>query len=185
MPRNIHRNDQRNHEASNNHSSTQQLPEWNQTQAYSQQNWWTAEAHDNYPRLGRHIVSNPNARPFSHKQIGGTNRSDPSYRRDHMPASSGIGNHHQKYKKIGLFHPNSQAVMLSSSEVKGYLLEAVEEGKRRMDEWIISEFEQASAPDRHTIIWEACPMDWQPEKTIVIPQSVNVRYPWDTTEVIG
>lgn len=75
--------------------------------------------------------------------------------------------------------------MLSSSEVREYLLQAVEEGKKRVDEWIISEFEQVSAPDRDIVIWESCPMDWQPEKTIVIPQAVTIRYPWDYAEDIG
>lgn len=75
--------------------------------------------------------------------------------------------------------------MLSSSEVKEYLLRAVEEGRKRVDEWIVSEFEQASAPDRDIIMWDACPMDWQPEKTIVIPQAVNIRYPWDSMEDTG
>jgi hypothetical protein len=65
--------------------------------------------------------------------------------------------------------------MLSSSEFKEYLLQAVEEGKRRMDEWIISELEQASVPERNIIIYDAYgDMDWQPEKTIVIPQAVDI-----------
>jgi hypothetical protein len=102
-----------------------------------------------------------------------------------MLVSSGPSNYHQKNKRIGLFQQNSRAVMLNSSEFKEYLLQAVEEGKRRMDEWIISEFEQASSPERDIIIWEACAMDWQPEKTIVIPQAVDIQYPWDSAEGRG
>lgn len=76
--------------------------------------------------------------------------------------------------------------MLNSSEFKENLLQAVEEGKRRMDEWIISELEQASAPEKNIITWDAYgDMDWQPEKTIVIPQAVDIRYPWDSAEDAG
>ncbi len=98
-----------------------------------------------------------------------------------MLVSGGPNKFQQKDPKNGLFQAHSRPVLLSSSEVKTYLLQAVEEGKRRVDEWIISEFEQASAPERD-IIWEACTMDWQPERTIVIPQAVNIRYPWDSAE---
>jgi hypothetical protein len=102
-----------------------------------------------------------------------------------MLVSGGPNNYHQKPKRMGLFLPNSRAVMLSSSEFKEYLLQAVEEGKRRMDEWIISEFEHAAVPKRDIILLDFCPMDWQPEKTVVIPQAVDIRYPWDSAGDTG
>jgi hypothetical protein len=186
MPRNFHRKDRHNLNLSNNDSATQPLPGWKQNQARKQQNWWTADAHEDFPRLGQYIVSSPNTNSLSQKQRGKSTRSFPSNQRDHMLASSGgLSNYHQKTQKTVLFHPNSRVVMLSSSGIKEYLLQVVEEGKRRVEEWINSEFEQASAPDRDFIIWEVCPMDWQPEKTVVIPQAVNIRYPWDSAEDTG
>jgi hypothetical protein len=184
MPRNFHRKDRQHHKPSSSDSTTQPVSGWNQTQGRNQQNWWTADVDENFPRLGQHIVSNPNTNSFSQKQRGGSTRSFPLHQRDRMLVSGGPSNY-QKTKRIGLFQPNSRAVMLNSSEFKEYLLQAVEEGKRRMDEWIISEFEQASSPERDIIIWEACAMDWQPEKTIVIPQAVDIRYPWDSAEGRG
>jgi hypothetical protein len=86
---------------------------------------------------------------------------------------------HQKGRETRMLQEqNYKARMLSSPEFKNCLLQAVEEGKRRMDEWILCESEQASSLDEH-IICEGCWMDWQPEMTVVIPQTVDIRYPWD------
>jgi len=185
MPRNFHRKDRRHHKLLSNESATQPLSWWNQTQGHNQQNWWTADPNETFPRLGQHIVSNPNKNSFLQKQSGGSTRSFPSYQRDRMLVNDGPSNHQQKNPKIGGFQPNPRAIMLSSIEIKEYLLQAVEEGKRRVEEWIISEFEQASAPKRDIIIRNACKMDWQPEKTVVIPQAVDIRYPWDSVEDTG
>jgi hypothetical protein len=182
MPRNFHRKDRRHSKLSSNDSATQPLSGWNQIRGRNQQTWWTADADETFPRLGQHIVSNPNSNPFPQRQRGGSARSFPSYQRDRDLVSGGPSSYHQKDKRVGLFQPNSQALLLSSNEFKEHLLQTVEEGKRRMDEWIISECEQASSSGRDFIIWESCTMDWQPEKTVVIPQAVDIRYPWDSAE---
>lgn len=50
-----------------------------------------------------------------------------------------------------------------------------------MEEWIISDFEQEFDPDKD-MVWGSCAMDWQPEMTLVIPQPVDILYPWDAPE---
>jgi len=67
--------------------------------------------------------------------------------------------------------------MVKSRELKAFLVRAIEEGKRRLDEWLSDkEDEWHSSKGR---LADDGIMDWQPENTIIIPQTVTIHYPWD------
>jgi hypothetical protein len=184
MPRKYYRKDRPHHNVSGDDFLTPPPSGWKHNQGYNKSNALKADADKSFPRLGQHIVSSPTARQFSQqKQTRESHSSIPfSQRRHFSQLVCADNNYHQEDLETGISQQQvSKAIILSSGEFKQCVLQAIDEGKRRMDEWIFSELEQAFSPDGH-VISHGCSMDWQPEMTIVIPQNVEIHYPWDIPE---
>lgn len=73
----------------------------------------------------------------------------------------------------------SKTFLSQSQEFRDFLLQKVfGDGKRKLDEWMSYCDNELSTAEEQRVEAEAT-MDWQPESTTVIPQTVDVRYPWD------
>lgn len=73
----------------------------------------------------------------------------------------------------------SKTFLSKSQEFRDFLLQKVfGDGKRKLDEWMSYCDNELNAGEEQRAEAEVT-MDWQPESTTVIPQAVNVRYPWD------
>lgn len=73
----------------------------------------------------------------------------------------------------------SKTFLSKSQEFRDFLLHKVfGDGKRKLDEWMSYCNNELNAGEEQRVGAEAT-MDWQPESTTVIPQAVDVRYPWD------
>lgn len=76
-------------------------------------------------------------------------------------------------------HEESKTFLSKSQEFRDFLLQKVfGDGKRKLDEWMSYCDNELNAGEEQRVEAEVT-MDWQPESTTVIPQAVNVRYPWD------
>jgi hypothetical protein len=71
----------------------------------------------------------------------------------------------------------SRAFMIKSTEFKQNLQRVIEDGMKILEEWIRNEDERILSSEG----WKRrnSQMEWQPEMTVTIPETVRIHYPWD------
>jgi hypothetical protein len=109
-----------------------------------------------------------------------SSRSRPPRRRQRHSQLIGQRSHlHLPNDKRETPHEESKTFLSKSQEFRDFLLQKVfGDGKRKLDEWMSYCDNELNAGEEQRVEAEVT-MDWQPESTTVIPQAVNVRYPWD------